>query len=139
MNLVYAGADGQVYDHPDFLALGRSGEMVTEIMEEELIPLPEGATLVSLPDTRPIGIDRSTGEMKVVPGDVMAVGALLPQGFTRSLLPGYAKTDRTKARLFSAIRPLYGRTAGSMWPPRLRTTPNAGIPAIAIRTSWRSR
>lgn len=105
MNLVYAGADGQVYDHPDFLALGRSGEMVTEIMEEELIPLPEGATLVSLPDTRPIGIDRSTGEMKVVPGDVMAVGALLPQGFTRLLLPGYAKTDRTKAL------PLFGYSA----------------------------
>ncbi|UUZ82215.1 hypothetical protein LJK88_48725 [Paenibacillus sp. P26] len=79
--------------------------MVTEIMEEELIPLPEGATLVSLPDTRPIGIDRSTGEMKVVPGDVMAVGALLPQGFTRSLLPGYAKTDRTKAL------PLFGYSA----------------------------
>lgn len=105
MNVVYANRDGEVFDRPDFIGLGRSGELVTELLEEELIPLPEGATLVSLPDTRPIGLDRATGEMRVVPGDVSAVGALLPQGFTRLLLPGYAKTDRTKAL------PLFGYTA----------------------------
>ncbi|MCZ8514597.1 radical SAM protein [Paenibacillus filicis] len=105
MNLVYAGLDGQVYDHPDYIGLGRNGELVTEILEEELIPLPQGATLVSLPDTRPIGIDRATGEMRAIPGDVTAVGALLPQGFTRLLIPGYAKADKTK------VLPLFGYTA----------------------------
>lgn len=105
MNLVYAGPDGHVYDHPDFIALGRNGELVTEILEEELIPLPEGATLVSLPDTRPIGLNVRSGAMEVVPGDVNAVGALLPQGFTRLLLPGYAKTDKSK------VLPLFGYTA----------------------------
>ncbi|AEI46129.1 radical SAM protein [Paenibacillus mucilaginosus] len=105
MNLVYADLNGNVYDHPDYTAVGRSGEEIMELFEEELIPLPEGATLVSLPDTRPIGIDSATGEMKVLPGEYTAVGALLPQSFTRLMLPGYAKADKTK------VLPLFGYTA----------------------------
>lgn len=105
MNLVYADRDGNVYDHPSYLALGRSADMVTEIMEDELIPLPEGATLVSLPDTRPVCYDPQEDRMIPLPGEVTAVGALLPQGFTRLLLPGYIKTDPDK-RL-----PLFGYSA----------------------------
>ncbi|MBD0381934.1 radical SAM protein [Paenibacillus sedimenti] len=105
MNLVYADSQGNVFDHPDYLALGRNAEMITEILDEELIPLPEGATLVSLPFTRPVGIDAETGDMKLVEGDYHAVGALLPQGFTRLLLPGYVKSDKTK------VLPLFGYTA----------------------------
>ncbi|MCD1259967.1 radical SAM protein [Paenibacillus athensensis] len=105
MNLVYADEQGNVYDHPDYFALGRNAEMITEILDEELIPLPEGATLVSLPFTRPVGFDAATGEMKLVEGAYQAVGALLPQGFTRLLLPGYIKADKTK------VLPLFGYTA----------------------------
>ncbi|NOU63278.1 radical SAM protein [Paenibacillus sp. LMG 31461] len=105
MNLVYSDSQGNVFDHPDYFALGRNAEMITEILDEELIPLPEGSTLVSLPFTRPVGIDAATGEMKLVEGDYHAVGALLPQGFTRLLLPGYVKSDKTKAL------PLFGYTA----------------------------
>ncbi|NHN31973.1 radical SAM protein [Paenibacillus agricola] len=105
MNLVYADLDGNVFDHPDFVALGRNGEMVTDIMEDELIRLPEGATMVSLPFTKPIGLNTRTGEMQVVPGEVQAVGALLPQGFTRLLIPSYVKSDASK------LLPLFGYTA----------------------------
>jgi len=104
MNVVFADETGQVFDHPDYLALGRSADMIVEIMEDELIPLPEGATLVSLPDTEAIGMDPETGEMRRLTG-MQAVGALLPQGFTRLLIPSYVKTDRTKAF------PLFGYTA----------------------------
>ena len=48
MNLVYADEQGNVFDHPEWIGLGRSGDMVVELMEDELIPLPEGATLVGL-------------------------------------------------------------------------------------------
>lgn len=105
MNLVYADEHGNVFDHPDYIGLGRSGDMIVEIMEEELIPLPAGATLVSLPFTRPIGLDPDTGEMQALPGGAQAVGALLPQGYTRLCLPGYVKSDK-KEKL-----PLFGYTA----------------------------
>ncbi|OMF29110.1 radical SAM protein [Paenibacillus sp. FSL H8-0548] len=105
MNLVYADEQGNVFDHPDFIALGRSGDMIVEIMEDELIPLPNGATLVSLPFTRPIGLNPNTGEMQVIPGGAQSVGALLPQGFTRLCLPGYVKADKNEKL------PLFGYTA----------------------------
>ncbi|MFB9330674.1 radical SAM protein [Paenibacillus aurantiacus] len=104
MNLVYADEQGNLYDHPEWTGLGRSGDMIVELMEDELIPLPEGATLVGLPYTRPIGIDAS-GNMRPLPGDVQAVGALLPQGFTRLAIPGYMKTDKTQKL------PLFGYSA----------------------------
>ena len=105
MNLVYADSKGNVYDHPQYGALGRNGDMITEMIEEELIPLPDGATLVSLPNTRPVALDFDDDDMSVVAGDVTAVGALLPQGYTRLLLPAYVKTNKTE-RL-----PLFGYTA----------------------------
>ncbi|MFD7525907.1 MULTISPECIES: radical SAM protein [Paenibacillus] len=105
MNVVYADPSGNVFDHPDYEALGRSADQIVELLEEELIPLPEGATLVSLPHTRAVGINTETGEMEVLPGDYAAVGALLPQGFTRLMLPGYVKTDKEEKF------PLFGYTA----------------------------
>ncbi|WP_040950568.1 radical SAM protein [Gorillibacterium massiliense] len=105
MNLVYADGQGRVYDHPDYYGLGRSADMIAEIMEDELIPLPEGATLVGLPGTRPACMDPESGEMMLLPGEYEAVGALLPQGFTRLLLPGYIKADK------SSVLPLFGYTA----------------------------
>ncbi|MHA7967562.1 radical SAM protein [Paenibacillus sp. CAU 1782] len=105
MNLVYADKNGNVFDHPHYEALGRSGDMIVEMMEEELIPLPEGATLVSLPFTKPVGFNPESGNMEVVPDGAQAVGALLPQGYTRLCLPGYVKADKNEKL------PLFGYTA----------------------------
>lgn len=105
MHLVYADTKGQIYDHSDLLALGRNGEFLTDIYDEELIPLPEGATLVSLPGARALGVDPATGKTIALPEEFSAVGALLPQGFTRLLLPAYAKKDQ------SETWPLFGYTA----------------------------
>ncbi|MFF2484211.1 radical SAM protein [Paenibacillus sp. NPDC058071] len=105
MNLVYADESGKLFDHPDYIAVGRSGDMIVELMEDELIPLPSGATLVGLPYTRPVCIDPETGEMKMLDGKVQAVGALLPQGYTRLALPGYVKTNKNEKF------PLFGYTS----------------------------
>ncbi|SFJ72068.1 Pyruvate-formate lyase-activating enzyme [Paenibacillus sp. UNC496MF] len=105
MNLVYADEQGNLFDHPDWIGLGRSGDMIVELMEDELIPLPEGATMVGLPFTRPIGIHAASGEMRPLPGDYQAVGALLPQGYTRLNIPGYMKTDKEEKL------PLFGYSA----------------------------
>ncbi|EXX85980.1 radical SAM protein [Paenibacillus darwinianus] len=105
MNLVYADEQGNLFDHPDWIGLGRSADMVVELMDDELIPLPDGATLVGLPYTRPIGMNPRTGEMLPLPGEVQAVGALLPQGYTRLCIPGYVKTDKTQKL------PLFGYSA----------------------------
>jgi pyruvate-formate lyase-activating enzyme len=105
MKLVYADQQGNVYDHPELMGLGRGGDIITELLEEEWIPLPQGATMVSLPHTRAIGMDADTGEMIPLNQEYTAVGALLPQGYTRLYLPAYVKTDKTMNF------PLFGYTA----------------------------
>jgi pyruvate-formate lyase-activating enzyme len=105
MHLVYADSNGQIFDEADILPVGRAGGLLTEIYEDELIPLPEGATLVSLPGTKAAGIDKQTGQTVILPGEATAVGALLPQGYTRLLLPGYVKREAADPL------PLFGYTA----------------------------
>lgn len=105
MYVVYSDKKNRVYDSDQWYAIGRSGDQFVEILEEDLIPLPEGATLVALPDTKPVVMDPETGNFFVIEDDVNAVGALLPQGYTRLLLPGYVKRDKAKAF------PLFGYTA----------------------------
>lgn len=105
MKLAMADSEGKVYDHPELSAIGRGGDVLCEVFAEEWIPLPEGATIVSLPGTRAIGMDGDTGEMQAAEGDYTAVGALLPQGYTRLYLPAYVKQDK------QVVLPLFGYTA----------------------------
>jgi pyruvate-formate lyase-activating enzyme len=105
MHLVYADEEGNVYDHPEWHGIARSGDHLVELLDDELIPLPAGATLVGLPGTRAIGMDPQTGEMQAMPEGCQAVGALLPQGFTRLYVPGYLKRDKSQPF------PLFGYTA----------------------------
>ncbi|PKM47938.1 MAG: radical SAM protein [Firmicutes bacterium HGW-Firmicutes-8] len=96
--LLYADQKGRMYEHPDLLAGGRTGNIFTEILEGEAIPLPEGASLVLIPEGIPVGINRK-GKFTSLYTDgrgkpVFAVGALLPQGYTRTYIPSYRRDDK---------------------------------------------
>lgn len=127
MYLVYADEKGNVYDHPSLYGLARSGDMIVEILEDELIPLPEGATLVGLPNTRAIGMDPETGEMMPLPGGGQAVGALLPQGYTRLCLPGYVKTDKDYKLPLFGYSAVVWKDGGFIRPRASPTTRKSGI------------
>ncbi|BDG01610.1 radical SAM protein [Anaeromyxobacter oryzae] len=96
--LLFADDRGRVYDHPDLLAAARTGDALVAPREAP-IALPEGGTLCLLPGRRPVGVDPESGaltvmqEVKVGRRRIVphAVGATLPPGFTRSLLPGAAR------------------------------------------------
>ncbi|MFO2549288.1 radical SAM protein [Alicyclobacillus cycloheptanicus] len=94
-------------NHDRLFPAARTGAWLTEVEAAEWIPLPEGATLAWLPGTRAIGVDPDTGEMVSLGEDAYAVGALLPQGFTRLLLPGYVKRRSDPP----VTLPLFGYTA----------------------------
>lgn len=95
MQLLYADEQGRMYDH-ELGAVGRTGDRLVEILEEDMLELPPGASLTLLPGSTPVGMD-GHGDFKLlqqVPGGggpAIAVGALLPQGYTRTLLPGYRR------------------------------------------------
>jgi pyruvate-formate lyase-activating enzyme len=96
--LLFADERGQVFDHPELLAAARSGDALLPPGGRPL-PLPPGAGLCVLPGRRPVGIDPATGALavlhevklgrrRIVP---VAVGATLPPGYTRTLLPAAAR------------------------------------------------
>ncbi len=96
MRLVYADAGGGYYDHPALGPAGRSGDSFVELVREDFIELPPGSTLVLIPGGIPVGVG-SGGRfvpaegMRRGKGPAFAVGALLPQGYTRTYWPAYRR------------------------------------------------
>lgn len=112
-NLLFARPNGELIDFPALKMAGRIGSRTIEPRKEELIPLPEGATITALPHRIPVGIDKGGGACIDLPFNpygrkketVWAVGALLPQGFTRTLHPAFSAPQGQKTL------PLLGYTA----------------------------
>ncbi len=104
---------GEVFEHPDLLLAGMNGTAVVTPDQAELIPLPEGSRLFTIPGTPPVGFDRGSGRKvtcsrlprRLGGGDVQAVSAFLTPGYTRTLLPA-ADYARKRATL-----PLWSYTA----------------------------
>lgn len=92
--------------HPEYTMLGRSGSQWLEPCPQEMIPLPKGSTLVSMPGYLAVGWSEERGPEAIQTnpyrsGIVWPVAALLPQGFTRTLLPAaVAGPDAAELPLF---------------------------------------
>ena len=63
---VIADETGEVFEHPDMLMAGMNGMTICHPEENELIPLPEGSRLFTIPVTPPIGFARSSGKQKTI-------------------------------------------------------------------------
>lgn len=101
-SFVYSNENGDVLVDEEFQALGRSGENIVEPLEEEMIPMPEGSTFVLIPDKVPI-VSKFESFIRY-PNENQMVAALLPQGYTRTLLPAFIKEENKNPL------PLYGYT-----------------------------
>lgn len=103
MNPLVATSDGRLEVLDGHRPTARSGAYLVPLRRRDCVPLPEGTTLVHLPGRRPVVLGRG-GEAVVVDG-VLAVAAILPVGWVRTLLPASAP-DQGARRL-----PLYAYTA----------------------------
>lgn len=100
-----ADEQGDVFEHPELLLAGMNGMQVVHPGEEDMIPMPEGSRLFTIPQTPPIGFDCRSGKVmspENLPkrwggGRIQAVSAFLTPGFTRTLLPAasYQKKQQT--------------------------------------------
>lgn len=134
--LLFADDRGTVYDHPRLLAATRSGGTTARPPAgERPVALPPGATLCVLPGRRPVGIDPDTGEVVVLREArvgrrtfaPVAVGATLPPGWTRTLLPAAHRPPLATAA--TPVLPQWAYTAAALGP--------GGPVAWAIRTDRR--
>ena len=109
--LLYTDPQGHLYEDPELLAVGRSGNDIWEIADEDMIPLPQGADLMLLPGRAPVGLNTADGQPEILECaqdgiPVYAVAAILPAGYTRLLLPCYENISNKAVTL-----PLFGYTA----------------------------
>jgi len=92
---VVADSSGEVFEHPELLLAGLDGRAPRAPEADELVPLPDGSRLFTVPGTAPQGFDRRSGRLATrdrLPanwggGPIQAVSAFLTPGYTRTLLP----------------------------------------------------
>ncbi len=102
ITVVYADRRGNICEAEGLRGLGRVGAKNVLLAPEDLIPLPESADLMFMPEHSAVG-HGAEGQEKRIPGT--AVAAILPQGYTRTHLPAFFRSDG------AAPLPLYGYTA----------------------------
>lgn len=93
--LILSDPEGNIFEHPSLKLSGRSGTRFLLPHPSELVPLPKGSQLFTLPGRIPIGWDEEKrsfvssekvrlGEKEV---ECTSVAAFLPPGYIRTLLP----------------------------------------------------
>ncbi|GCF07095.1 radical SAM protein [Dictyobacter arantiisoli] len=107
--LLYVTPDGEILEDTRLQALSFGDR---PLKANELIPLPDGVTLSMMPDRLAVGQKRN-GTRSVLPQSRgWAVAALLPIGYTRTLLPAYEKVPDTEPLPFfgySAVAGMNGK------------------------------
>ena len=110
---LYADENGEIFDAPNIIGVGRVGNDIVKLKPEDLIKLPDSADLMFLPNRRAMGLTKS-GELKTIKGQ--AVSAILPAGYTRTHLPAFEREADCQ------MLPLYGYTAVVLYRDELYTT-----------------
>ena len=99
---VYADRRGNICEAEGVSGMGRIGAQNVMLTAADLIPLPESADLMFMPEHSGVGQDAHGTEVRLAG---TAIAAILPQGYTRTHLPAF---DRMEG---AAPLPLYGYTA----------------------------
>lgn len=95
--LAYTDEAGNVYDYPGLKPSFKTGHRFVQIDESELIPLPYGSYLFTLPDRYPVAYnDGEFISVKKSPdgGDINAASSFLASGYLRTYLPAYIKKKK---------------------------------------------
>ena len=93
--MLYADAEGRIYEHPYLRMAGFSGSNYTLIESEDLMVMPEFSKLFYIPSCPPLGLDPHTGRVETIyemdmeggAESCYAVAVFLEPGFVRTHLP----------------------------------------------------
>jgi len=113
-HMLFADAEGKIYDHPELLMLCRRGQEFGLPRPDEITPLPAESELFLLPGRRAVGLDPETGAVEAI--EETAVAAFVCPGFTSTGLAAYLtdkSPDAPTLPLFSYTA--VGYAAGRFW------------------------
>ena len=98
--LLFADKDGNITEFPELEMVGMSNGLFCRPQLDDLIPLPEGSELFTLPGRMPIGRDRSDNQAALLaedpysPGDTaQAVAAFISPAHTSIYSSGYQSLE----------------------------------------------
>lgn len=125
--MVFADERGEIFNHPFLEMMGQEALAPFRVESRDLVPLPEGAKLFTMPGYLPVGWN-SAGHEKAVLGEaewdgrirrVQAVSAFMPPGFTRTFLPAVEQSENV------SLLPLWAYAAvgwkeGRFWAAGIR-------------------
>ncbi|HEV7621191.1 MAG TPA: radical SAM protein [Flavisolibacter sp.] len=86
--ILYSDGNGNIFEDTSLFVAGRSGWDAMPVPSDEWIGLPEGGQLYELPGRRGIGIDVTTGNMRLCEKG-WAVAAFIPPAHTGFYLAAY--------------------------------------------------
>lgn len=86
--LLYSDGQGNIFEDTSLYAAGRSGWDALPIPVEDWIELPDGGSLYELPERTGIGIDVTTGELRLCEKG-WAVAAFIPPAHTGFYIAAY--------------------------------------------------
>lgn len=93
--MVFADAEGNIFEDTRYEAVGRSGYNVYPLSPEDFIEVPFGSDMLTLPGRRPYGLNIETGEFEILE-DVQAVAALNAPAYTQLYMAAFG-TDEDNA------------------------------------------
>src|SRR5436305_8101281 len=100
--LIYTTPEGEICEERRLQALAFGNR---PLEASDLIPLPDGVTLSMMPDRLAVGQKPNGEQQMLAKSRGWAAAALLPIGYTRTLLPAYEKVPGTEPL------PFFGYTA----------------------------
>jgi len=129
--LAFANCDGTVYDHPSLRMAGKSGDSFVVPEVGELVALPEGSQLFTMPGRLPVGWDEDAGDFVVLDEVEIGLNETRPLPLAAFLSPGYVRTLLPATQLQEGwpILPLWaycsvGWRDGKFWITGIQVDPN---------------
>ncbi len=129
--MLFADAQGRIYDHPYLRMAGFSGETLSSFEHGDLMIMPEFSKLFYIPGCPPMGLDPETGRLLTVhevdlggrSAAAHAVASFLEPGFVRTHLPA-ADYDEKSFVLPSWAYGAVGFKDGTYWSAGFRVEYN---------------
>ncbi len=97
--LIFSDSSGRIFNHPSLRMAVKSGDKISIPESSEILPLPQGSQLFSLPGRVPIGWDEEEGNF--TPLERVRIGGkeIQPVGVAAFLPPGYVRTHLPATRI----------------------------------------
>jgi pyruvate-formate lyase-activating enzyme len=93
VRLLVSDASGRIYDHPELLLAGERGSGPQPVDPDDLVDLPRGSDLFTLPGRAPVGLDPARSRPAAVDawlgGEARAVAAFVAPAHTASHLAAW--------------------------------------------------